>query len=106
MCTTAVSAASTSSAAMHFSLGPDSPTAASQFSGNASGRCRYAPEALGTDELMTQGGAVMASVDRLLRRVIRLLSRDPGHGMDDATVTRKVESILVLDAAAPKGRGV
>jgi osmotically-inducible protein OsmY len=48
----------------------------------------------------------MASVDRLLRRVIRLLSRDPGHGMDDATLTRKVESILVLDAAAPKGRVV
>lgn len=53
----------------------------------------------------------MASVDRLLRRVTSLMGRDgsahrngPPDVMDDATLTRKVETILLLDAAAPKGR--
>src|SRR5690349_20669576 len=53
----------------------------------------------------------MARVDGLLRRVAGLVGREAHSrrggspdGMDDATLTRKVESILVLDAAAPKGR--
>jgi hypothetical protein len=55
----------------------------------------------------------MASVDRLLRRVTSLVSgkanavrhgsSEPKHGMDDLTITRKVETELFREESAPKG---